>query len=215
MVFVTNAVFLATVFNTGFLLMIVNANLEYQGFPFPNLTGSLSDFNESWFLTMGETITASMIFGTWFPIVLEVINKLIRSLKRGLDYCKRGENTTTKTKTLQEYINLFSGPEYFMHYKYSSILNTTFIAMIYGAGMPVLFPIAGITLGILFMLEKFMIYYVYKAPPAYDEKLNNAVLHMMSFAPLFLLSFGYWMLSNHQLIENDHLKPLEDSNDVF
>jgi hypothetical protein len=27
MVFVTNAVFLATIFNTGFLLMIVNANL--------------------------------------------------------------------------------------------------------------------------------------------------------------------------------------------
>lgn len=195
--------------------MIVNANLTEQGFPFPALTGSLSDFNESWFLTMGETITASLIFGIYFPVVLEVINKFRRSLARGLDYCRRGENTTTKTKTLQEYINLFSGPEYFMHYKYSSILNTTFLAMIYGAGMPVLFPIAGATLGILFMLEKFMIYYVYKAPPAYDEKLNNSVLHMMSFAPLFLLSFGYWMLSNHQLIENDHLKPLENSNDVF
>ena len=63
--------------------------------------------------------------------------------------------------------------------------------------MPLLFPVAAASLGTLFMLEKFMLYYVYQAPPAYDEKLNNSVLNVMAFAPLFLLSFGYWILTNH------------------
>lgn len=81
--------------------------------------------------------------------------------------------------------------------------------------MPLLFPVAAASLGTLFMLEKFMLYYVYQAPPAYDEKLNNSVLNVMAFAPLFLLSFGYWILTNHQLIENDNLRPLEHSKDVF
>lgn len=48
-----------------------------------------------------------------------------------------------------------------------------------------------------------MIYYSYKQPPMYDEKLNNRVLKTMTYAPLLFLAFGYWMLSNHQLIAND------------
>jgi hypothetical protein len=131
---------------------------------------------------------------------MELINYGIRSLKRLLDYLKRGEGTKTNTKTIQEYINLYAGPVYFLHYKYSSILNIVFITMMYGAAMPILFPIAFVSLSSLFMLEKFMLYYVYQAPPAYDERLNNAVLDILSYAPLLLLSFGYWILSNKQLI---------------
>lgn len=109
-----------------------------------------------------------------------------------LDYLKRGEGTTTGTKTLQAYINLYAGPEYLLHAKYSSILTITYIAMLYGAGMPILFPIAAISLFVLFLVEKWAIYYIYKAPPAYDEKLSNKALGVLKLAPLLLLSFGYW-----------------------
>lgn len=84
-----------------------------------------------------------------------------------------------------------------MHYKYSAMLNTTFITMMYGAGMPVLFPIAAATLLIFYCIENWKFYYAYKQPPAYDEKLNNSVLNTLERAPLLLLGFGYWMLANH------------------
>lgn len=48
--------------------------------------------------------------------------------------------------------------------------------MMFGPGLPLLFPIAAASLMTLFVLEKFMLYYVFKQPPAYDEKLNNSVL---------------------------------------
>jgi hypothetical protein len=84
-------------------------------------------------------------------------------------------------------------------------MNIIFITMMFGTGLPILFPIAAASLSVLFCLEKYMIYYVYKQPPAYDEKLNNSVLANLAFAPLFLLGFGYWMLSNLQMVSNDFL----------
>lgn len=49
----------------------------------------------------------------------------------------------------------------------------------------------------------------------YDERLNNSVLANLDKAPLFLLGFGYWMLTNLQLISNDHLTPVARKSDPF
>jgi len=83
-----------------------------------------------------------------------------------------------------------------MHYKYSAMLNITFVTMMYGAGMPYLFPVAAISFLSLFIVENYMLFYVYKEPPAYDDKLNIEALEILKYSPLFLVSFGYWMFSN-------------------
>lgn len=104
-----------------------------------------------------------------------------------------------------------------MHYKYSAMLNTTFVTMLFGAGMPILFPIAAATFIFFYMIENYKFYWVYKQRPAYDEKLNTFALTTLEKAPLLLLGFGYWMFSNHQLLqrESDVLSPLEKSTDPF
>jgi hypothetical protein len=40
-------------------------------------------------------------------------------------------------------------------------MTITFISMIYGAGMPILFFYAAVSLFVLFMVEKYAIYYIY------------------------------------------------------
>jgi len=164
---------------------------------------------------MGTTICGSMALNIVLPFITEFAGACIRGVKRLLDYVKRGKGTKTSTKTIQAYINLYAGPEYFLHAKYSSILTITFITMIYGAGMPMLFPIASAALFSLFIVEKYCIYYIYKAPPAYDEKLNTKALKVLSFAPLMLLSFGFWILTNMQLIHNDELTAKEKADDAY
>lgn len=101
-----------------------------------------------------------------------------------------------------------------MHYKYSSLLNITFITMMYGAGLPILFPTAACSYVVVYLLEKFMMYFCYKSPPAYDEKLNDYALNTMTYAPCFLLGFGYWMLSNLQL-QGNTLTPKDHKGDAF
>ena len=48
----------------------------------------------------------------------------------------------------------------------------------------------------------------------YDDKLSNRVLSVMTSAPLFYLSFGYWMFSNRKLLSNDNIMWFNQSNDV-
>jgi len=94
-------------------------------------------------------------------------------------------------------------------------MNIVFITMMFGAGLPILFPLASISLLMMYCLEKYEIYYVFQQPPSYDEKLNNAVLNNLDKAPIFLLSFGYWFLTNLQLLSNQHLQPVERASDAF
>jgi len=83
-----------------------------------------------------------------------------------------------------------------MHFKYAAILNIVFVTFTFGFGIPILYPIAAIAMLILYLVEKTMLYYSYRLPPMYDERLSQSVLGLMSYAPLLLLSFGYWMASN-------------------
>ena len=48
-----------------------------------------------------------------------------------------------------------------MHFKYASVMNTVFITLMYGVALPILYPIAVISLVILYISEKFMLYYAY------------------------------------------------------
>ena len=102
-----------------------------------------------------------------------------------------------------------------MHYKYSAIMNIVFITMMFGVGLPILFPLASVSLMFMYFLEKYEIYYVFQQPPAYDEKLNDSVLSNLDKAPVFLLSFGYWFLTNLQLLSNDFLEPIMTQTDAF
>jgi len=49
----------------------------------------------------------------------------------------------------------------------------------YGVGIPVLFPMAALGLLTLYIVEKLMLYYSYRMPPMYDEKLNNNALRLL------------------------------------
>ena len=75
----------------------------------------------------------------------------------------------TKTTQIYKYLDIHLGPEYIMHYKVSSLLNITFITMMYGLGLPILFPIAFLSFFIFYATERFQIAYVYKLPPAMDD----------------------------------------------
>jgi len=89
-----------------------------------------------------------------------------------------------------------------MHYKYSSILNVTFVTFMYGLGIPILFPIAFVFFCFLYILERLLITYYYKRPPMYDEKLIKRALEILQWAPVLMAAFGYWIMSNKQLFGN-------------
>lgn len=96
-------------------------------------------------------------------------------------------------------MDLYSGPDFIIHFKYSAILNVTYVTMFYGPGLPILFPIAACTYVILYCIERYGLAYIYEMPPAMDDRLTKNAVQLLSFAPLLFLLNGYWMFSNLQI----------------
>mmetsp|Transcript_39253 Transcript_39253/g.37670 ORF Transcript_39253/g.37670 Transcript_39253/m.37670 type:complete len:89 (-) Transcript_39253:443-709(-) len=82
-----------------------------------------------------------MLFTAYWPLLefgyLYGLLLFFRILDRR---CSR--EPSTRAKTVQAYVDLYSGPEYYMHFKYSAILNVVYVTFMYGVALPILFPIA-------------------------------------------------------------------------
>ena len=90
-----------------------------------------------------------------------------------------------------------------MYFKYSNVMVITFCAFTHGIAFPVLWPIALFGLLNNYFVERICLAYYYRKPPLLDNKLNMKVLDILSYAPLFTLSFGYWTLGNRQMFFNE------------
>ena len=93
-------------------------------------------------------------------------------------------------------MDLYSGGVNVVHFKYSAIMNVTYVTMMYGLGMPILFPIAALSYAIFYTVERYQIAYTYTMPPALDDTLTNNCIKVMSYSPILFLLNGFWMLSN-------------------
>jgi len=145
-----------------------------------------------------------MKFNITWPIIEFFVFYGLRLLYRIMDSgIKTDEENPTKTTTIQQYVDLYCGPEYQIHFKYSSLMNMAFISFMYGAGLPVMFPICFVSVIVLYMVERLCVAYSYKQPPMYDDKLNKSTLNMLYFTPLLYGMFGWWMYTNKQFFDNE------------
>lgn len=79
-----------------------------------------------------------------------------------------------------------------MHFKYAAIEQIVFVTFMYGFGCPILFPVAAFSFFVLYVCERSMLFWAYRLPPMYDQRLSESVLNKLNFAPLMFLAFGYW-----------------------
>ncbi len=86
-----------------------------------------------------------------------------------------------------------------MSSRYSSILVTIFVTLMYGYAIPMLFPISACTFLFYYIADKLSVTYHYQKPPMYDDNLHEAALNLMKYAPLFSMFFGYWCMGNVQI----------------
>jgi hypothetical protein len=101
------------------------------------------------------------------------------------------------------YRTLYSGAQYIVHFRYSSMLNTFYIAMLYGAGMPVLFLLAVFKFFNIYVTERLFLTYFAVQPPSLDDKLTNNAIEWLRISPILMILNGYWMLGNRQIFHNE------------
>ena len=108
----------------------------------------------------------------------------------------------TRSTSMAKYKAIYGGEEYLIHFKYSDALNITYITMMYGMGIPLLFPVASLNLALTLYGERFACAFVVRQPPAMDDTMTKNTLRLLKLAPIILLMNGYWMISNKQIFNN-------------
>ena len=142
--------------------MLVNANLS-EHLPGDNYVtkilsrGKYYDYTPEWFRDVGKKLMVTMMVQAVLPIV-NVIKTLGLRYVRVLWDTKGTMNPhVTRCKTVEDYMNLYEGAEYLTYIKFANALNLLYIAMTYGIGIPVLYPLAGVAILINFCAEKLLI----------------------------------------------------------
>lgn len=204
---ITNGVFIALFFNTGILLLLVQANFgEVSTFLGTIFSGVFYDYTPGWYGLVGETLVSTMMLNAFMPPVYEAMTVvqvwLFQRMDQSFEKDKVERIYKTKTTQIYAYLDLYTGPDYIVHYKYSTILNIIYVTMLYGLGMPILFPIAVVSFFIFWATERYQIAYCYQLPPAMDDKMTTNAMTLLSYTPIMFLFNGFWMLGNRQIFEN-------------
>ena len=159
---ITNGVFVTQFFNTAILLLLVNANFGEVGLPLAKVfAGPFYDYTPKWYTAVGYRLTQTMLINAFFPYIEFCIAYSKFWVFRRMDRSWGSDTYKTKKTSMQLYIDLYSGPEYLIHFKYSGMMNVTFVTLMYGMGMPILFPIAALTYFNLYTLERLLVSYFY------------------------------------------------------
>ena len=130
------------------------------------------------------------------PVVGVCVGIAVPYAKQMLNSKFTGDKYVTKSTSMINYKQKYGGKEYLIHFKYSEMLNITFVTMMYGLGIPLMFPIAALGLFMTHICEKIFLAYIAIQPPAMDDALTVNCLGMVKYAPLFLLANGWWMVGN-------------------
>ncbi len=203
--------FLAQLFNTAILILIVNWNLNSftaSGYfdlnlsEFPIFTGSYSNFSSDWYLGVGITLIVTMIL---FIIQINA-GPIVQYCTSGLAIwydryfgCKK---SLTRKKTQADLYKLHAGPGFQLVQRYSAHLTMIFVVLAYSSGLPVLVLVAFGYFFISFVVDKFMFLRLYATPPMYDGKVASTVAYYLPLALFLHLLFGAWMLGNPKIFQS-------------
>lgn len=199
---IMTSIFVSSLFNTAILLLLANANTQQTWLFWLPFKGEYPDLTYEWYNDVGSSLIITMLTAAFMPAVEFMIQLSMRTAFRILDSGFKCRKYSTKKKTIQQYVNLYSGPEYMMHFKYAAMLNVVFVTFMYGLAVPLLFPIATIFFAVSWVVERLSLAYSYRKPPMFDDVLNKTAISSLKAAPIFMMVFGFWVFGNQQIFDN-------------
>ena len=104
--------------------------------------GPFYDYVPQWYIDVGLKIVTTYLVQGLMPYINVVKESVIARLKICVDQKCSGNRYKSRSHTLQMYKAAYTGKEWPIHFKYSDALNITFLALMYGMHMPIMFFMA-------------------------------------------------------------------------
>jgi len=201
-------VFLAQFVNTALIVLIVNGNLRDFGIEFDKegllgslslFTGEFGDFTMKWYTKVGSQLCLTMVINIMFPLLQSLQGFVVSRVKQCFDRKCTPNPTVTKQRTLAKYVKLYTGPKFLLAEQYAMLLNTCFICLFFGSGMPILYVVGFLTYTFTYWVDKWGFVTVFSTPPQYDSAIASLTTRSLPYALLAHVGVGLWMYSNPDL----------------
>jgi len=159
------------------------------------LNGAFSDFTADWYVQIGSIIVFSM-----------VVNAVTAPLTNLLEYFQR-VLPLYKARTVVGYVvnqaeldQYHVGGEFQLSSRFPVVFTCLLVAIMYSAGMPLLTPIAFVSLGLMYWTDRWLILRFARKPPAFDAKLASRLLNALPLLVFLHSTFAVWMFSADGLL---------------
>jgi hypothetical protein len=179
---------------------------------FPLFTGAYDDLDPGWYANVGVTILFYMIINILTPHANALISYFITCLKRCCDKCTCNKKKTS-LRTRKDYIGLYTGPDFNVGMRYSQILTTVFVVLMYSSGIPLLYVTCFFYFVITYWIDKWLLLRLYRSPPHFDLNISKMFNIIILIAIIFHFSFGIWIYGNSQILTNSNSTFLESIAD--
>ena len=113
------------------------------------------------------------------PAISHYVDRIILSIEMCFDQrkCRKKKRyptaQETQRRTMGEYWDKYVGPEYVIENAQANLLNFTMTCFLFGAGLPVLFPVTLLCLIVLYVFEKKTIARLARLPKNFNPYMND------------------------------------------
>mmetsp|Transcript_246 Transcript_246/g.234 ORF Transcript_246/g.234 Transcript_246/m.234 type:complete len:157 (+) Transcript_246:429-899(+) len=90
-----------------------------------------------------------------------------------------------------------------MEYRYSQILSMFYIAVIFGAGMPILYFFLVLTFTLTYWVDKFTVLRIYRKPPRVGKSLIKVTREWLNLSIIIHFTISLWIYSNSAIFDTD------------
>jgi len=122
-------------------------------------------------------------------------------------------NNTNK-QTRKDYKELYTGTDFLIDGRIAQILMLLFINFMYGAGIPLLYPVTLLTVIFIYWVDKVLFLKLYKLPKNFDEKIQETVRLTLEFLLLIHISFAIWTYGSPDIFGNENQLSSTYQNEV-
>lgn len=140
--------FISYFFNTGVIILMINMTLHEHkpaATVFNNMfTGRYSDYSPQWYTDVGYQIYQTYFVQMFMPWVWLLIEVVQNTINKGVDTGFTFNILKTRSKNIHSFLNLYTGADFSIDLSllYAADWNIIFLAMFYGVGIPIMFPMA-------------------------------------------------------------------------
>lgn len=110
-----------------------------------------------------------MLIASIVPPIDYFFTKAIMRLERFIDRGCTDDRFRTKQTSLEDYVDLYSGPQYKIENELVDLLLFISIGLMYGTAIPILYFILCFCFLSLWVANRLNLCYLCKTPPAYDH----------------------------------------------